>query len=47
MMLFVDSEVDAQSQYRNKGIRMEKITNAVYTKELRDETAKMITEGGM
>jgi transposase-like protein len=45
MMLLVDTKVDVQ--YRNGGIRMEKIPNAVYTRELREEAVKMITEGGM
>ena len=45
MILFVDTKVDVQ--YRNGGISMEKIPNAVYTRELREEAVKMITEGGM
>jgi len=42
MILFVDTKVDVQ--YRNRGISMEKIPNAVYTRELRKEAVKMITK---
>jgi transposase-like protein len=45
MMLLVDTKVDVQ--YKDGGISMERIPNAVYTKELREEAVKMITEGGM
>jgi len=45
MMLLVDTKVDVQ--YKDGGARMERIPNAVYTKELREEAVKMITEGGL
>jgi transposase len=45
MMLLVDTNVDVQ--YKNGGVRMERIPNAVYTKELREEAVRMITEGGL
>ena len=44
-MLLVDTKVDVQ--YKNGGVRMERIPNAVYTKELREEAVRMITEGGL
>ena len=44
-MLLVDTKVDVQ--YKNGGVRMERIPNAVYTKELREEAVKMVTEGGL
>ena len=44
-MLLVDTNVDVQ--YKNGGVRMERIPNAVYTKELREEAVRMITEGGL
>jgi transposase len=44
-MLLVDTKVDVQ--YKYGGVRMERIPNAVYTKELREEAVKMITEGGL
>jgi transposase-like protein len=42
MMLLVDTKVDVQ--YKNGGIRMEKIPNAVYTKEFREEAVRMVLE---
>jgi len=45
MMLFVDTRVDVQ--YRNLRLSMEKISNAVDMRELKEEAVKMITEGGM
>ncbi len=45
MMHLVDTKVDVQ--YKDGGVRMERIPNAVYTKELREEAVKMITEGGL
>ena len=45
MMLLVDTKVDVQ--YKDGGARMERIPNAVYTKELREEAVKMITGGGL
>ncbi len=45
MMLLVDTKVEVQ--YKDGGVRMERIPNAVYTKELREEAVKMITEGGL
>jgi len=44
-MLLVDTKVDVQ--YKNGGVRMERILNALYTKELREEAVRMITEGGL
>jgi transposase len=45
-MLLVDTKVDVH--YNNGGVRiMERIPNAVYTKELREEAVKMITEDGL
>jgi transposase len=40
MMLLVDTKVNVQ--YKNGGIRMEKIPNAVYTKEFREEAVRMV-----
>ena len=45
MMLLVDTKVEVH--YKDGGVRMERIPNAVYTKELRQEAVKMITEGGL
>jgi transposase-like protein len=45
MMLLVDTKVDVQ--YRNGGVRMERIPNAYYTKELREEAVKLVTEQGL
>jgi transposase-like protein len=42
MMLLVDTKVNVQ--YKNGGIRMEKIPNAVYTKEFREEAVRMVLE---
>ena len=42
MMLLVDTKVDVQ--YKNGGIRMEKVPNAVYTKEFREEAVRMVLE---
>jgi len=44
-MPLVDTKVEVH--YNNGGVRMERIPNAVYTKELREEAVKMITEGGL
>jgi len=44
-MLLVDTKVDVQ--YKNGGVRMERIPNAVYTKELREEAVKLVTEQGL
>jgi transposase-like protein len=41
----VDTKVDVQ--YKNGGVRMERIPNAVYTKELREEAVKLVTEQGL
>ena len=41
-MLLVDTKVDVQ--YKNGGIRMEKVPNAVYTKEFREEAVRMVLE---
>ena len=46
MLVLVDTKVDVQ--YKDGGVsNMEKIPNAVYTKELREEAVIMITEGGL
>jgi transposase-like protein len=42
MMLLVDTKVNVQ--YKNGGIRMEKIPNAIYTKEFREEAVRMVLE---
>jgi len=42
MMLLVDTKVDVN--YKDGGIRMEKIPNAVYTKEFREEAVRMVLE---
>ncbi len=44
-MFLVDTKVDVQ--YYNGGVGMERIPNAVYTKELREEAVKLITEQGL
>jgi transposase len=44
-MLLVDAQVDVQ--YKNGGVAMERIPNALYTKELREEAVKMIKESGL
>jgi len=41
-MPLVDTKVEVQ--YKNGGIRMEKIPNAVYTKEFREEAVRMVLE---
>jgi len=43
-MLLVDTKVDVQ--YKDGGVGMERIPNAVYTKELREEAVKLVTEQG-
>jgi hypothetical protein len=44
MMRLVDTKIDVQ--YENGGVRnMERIPYTVYTKELREEAVRMITEG--
>jgi len=45
MMLLVDTKVEVK--YKDGGVRMERIPNAVYTKELREEAVKLVTEGGL
>ena len=44
-MLLVDTKVEVQ--YKDGGVRMERIPNAIYTKELREEAVKLVTEGGL
>jgi transposase-like protein len=44
-MLLVYTKVEVQ--YKNGGVRMEKIPNAVYTMELREEAVKLVTEKGL
>jgi transposase-like protein len=41
-MDIVDTKVDIN--YKNGGIGMEKIPNAVYTKEFREEAVRMVLE---
>ena len=42
----MDTKVEVQ--YTNGGVRnMERIPNAVYTKEFREEAVMMVTEGGL
>jgi hypothetical protein len=44
MILLVDTKADVQ--YENGGVKnMERIPNTVYTKELREQAVRMITEG--
>jgi transposase-like protein len=45
MMFLVDTKVDVQ--YNNGGVGMERIPNAVYTKELREEAVRLVTEKGL
>lgn len=42
MMPFVDTKVDVQ--YNNRGTEMERVPNAVYTKEFREEAVRMVLE---
>jgi transposase-like protein len=44
-MFLVDTKVDVQ--YKYGGVRMEKIPNAFYTKEFREEAVKLVTEQGL
>lgn len=44
-MELVDTKVEVQ--YKDGGVSMERIPKAVYTKELREEAVKLITEGGL
>jgi len=44
-MSLVDTEVEVH--YENGGVKMERIPNAVYTKELREEAVKLVTEQGL
>jgi transposase len=34
-------------QYRDGGVSIERIPRAIYTRELREEALKMVTEGGL
>lgn len=45
MMPLVDTKV--MIQYQDGGVSMERIPRAVYTKELRMEAVKMVTESGL
>jgi len=45
MMFLVDTKVDVQYNYG--GVGMERIPNAVYTKELREEAVRLVTEKGL
>ena len=42
-MLLVDTKVDVQ--YKNGGVRMEKVPKSVFTKEFKEEAVKMVIEG--
>jgi len=42
MISFVDTKVNVK--YRNGGMRMERIPNAIYTKEFREEAVRMVLE---
>lgn len=44
-MLLVDTK--AEVYYENGGVVMERTPNAVYTKELREEAVKLVTEQGL
>ncbi len=44
-MKVVDIKVEVQYTL-DGGVRMERIPNAVYTKELREEAVKLVTESG-
>ena len=44
-MDLVDTKVEVH--YNNGGVRMERIPNAVYTRELREEAVKLVTESGL
>ena len=44
-MALVDTKVDVK--YGDGGVRMERIPRAIYTKELREEAVKLVTEGGL
>jgi transposase len=44
-MPLVDTKVDVQ--YKNGGVSMNRIPQGVYTKELKEEAVKMVTEGGL
>jgi transposase len=45
MMLLVDTKVEVQ--YKDGGVRMERIPKGIYTKEFKEEAVKMVTEGGL
>jgi len=45
MLLLEDTKVEVQ--YNNGGVSMERIPNAVYTKELREDAVKLVTEQGL
>jgi hypothetical protein len=42
-MALVDTKVDVK--YGDGGVRMERIPRSIYTKELREEAVKLVTEG--
>jgi transposase len=44
-MPLVDTKVDVQ--YKNGGVSMNRIPQGIYTKELKEEAVKMVTEGGL
>jgi transposase-like protein len=45
MLVLEDTKVEVQ--YKTGGVRMERIPNAVYTKELREEAVKLVKEQGL
>ena len=45
-MELVDTKVGVRYDRKNGDVRMKRIPKAVYTKELREEAVKLVTEGG-
>jgi transposase-like protein len=45
MMPLVDTKV--MIQYQDGGVSMERIPRAMYTRELREEAVKLVTESGL
>jgi transposase-like protein len=44
-MHLMDTKVEVE--FKNGGVKMERIPRAIYTKEFREEAVKLITEGGL
>ena len=42
-MLLVDTKVEVQ--YKDGGVRVERVPKGIYTKEFKEEAVKMVTEG--